>query len=136
MKFGWVTKKVIKQNVPGGTVSPPPPPLPVWLGLNNEVDDNVKKENVSLSSPTKTLPNGNWGRNSRSQMFFKTAVCEYFAHFTGKHLCWSLILIKIIKSIKRRLQHICFPVKSKRFLRTSFFSQKHVSQLLLLVRIY
>ena len=34
-------------------------------------------------------------RSSRSQMFFKIAVLKIFAIFTGKHLCWSLFLIKL-----------------------------------------
>ena len=33
-------------------------------------------------------------RSSRSQMFFKISVLKNFALFTGKHLCWSLFLIK------------------------------------------
>ena len=33
-------------------------------------------------------------RSRRSQMFFKIGVPENFAIFTGKHLCWSLFLIK------------------------------------------
>ena len=32
--------------------------------------------------------------NIRSQMFFKTVVLKNFAIFTGKHLCWSLFLLK------------------------------------------
>ena len=27
-------------------------------------------------------------------MFFKIGVHKYFANFTGKHICWSLFLIK------------------------------------------
>ena len=34
-------------------------------------------------------------RSSRSQMFLKIVVLENFAIFTGKHLCWSLFLIKL-----------------------------------------
>ena len=34
-------------------------------------------------------------RNSRSQMYFKIGVFKNFANFTGKHLCWSLFLIKL-----------------------------------------
>ena len=34
-------------------------------------------------------------RSSRSQMFFKIGVLRNFAMFTGKHLCWSLFLIKL-----------------------------------------
>ena len=34
-------------------------------------------------------------RSSSSQMFFKTGVIRNFAVFTGKYLCWSLLLIKL-----------------------------------------
>ena len=34
-------------------------------------------------------------RSSRSQMFFEIGVLKFFAIFTGKHLCWSLTLIKL-----------------------------------------
>ena len=34
-------------------------------------------------------------RNSCSQMFLKIGVLKNFANFTGKHLCWSLFLIKL-----------------------------------------
>ena len=34
-------------------------------------------------------------RSIRSQMFFKTGVLKMFAISTGKHLCWSLFLIKL-----------------------------------------
>ena len=40
------------------------------------------------------------GRNSHSHMFFKTGVLKIFANFLGKHLRWSLILIKL-KTFKR-----------------------------------
>ena len=33
-------------------------------------------------------------RSSRSQMFFKIGILKNFAIITGKHLCWSLFLIK------------------------------------------
>ena len=33
-------------------------------------------------------------RSRRSQMFFEITVLKKFAIFTGKHLCWSLFLIK------------------------------------------
>ena len=32
--------------------------------------------------------------SSRSQMFLKIDVLKNLASFTGKHLCWSLFLIK------------------------------------------
>ena len=34
-------------------------------------------------------------RSSRSQMFIKIGALKNFANFTGKHLCWSLFLIKL-----------------------------------------
>ena len=48
------------------------------------------------------------------------------SNFTGKHLCWSLFLIKLqacLKAcnfIKTTLQLKCFPVKFAKFLRTPF----------------
>ena len=33
-------------------------------------------------------------KSSRLQLFFKIGVLKNFAIFTGKHLCWSLFLIK------------------------------------------
>ena len=35
-------------------------------------------------------------RSSRSQMFSKKAALKKFAIFTGKRLCWSLFLIKLL----------------------------------------
>ena len=34
-------------------------------------------------------------RSSHSQMFFKIGVLKKFVNYTGKHLCWSLCLIKL-----------------------------------------
>ena len=34
-------------------------------------------------------------RSSRPEMFCKKGVLKNFAIFTGKHLCWSLFLIKL-----------------------------------------
>ena len=34
-------------------------------------------------------------RNSRWQMFFQRTVLKILANFTGKHMCWSLFLIKL-----------------------------------------
>ena len=41
--------------------------------------------------------NTGWAHDkiSCSQMFFKLVVFKNFANFTGKHLCWSLFLIKL-----------------------------------------
>ena len=66
-------------------------------------------------------------RHSPSQMFFKIGVFKIFASFTGKHLYWSLFLIKFIKN---RLQHRCFNVKFAKFLR-AYFSLEHLWWLVL-----
>ena len=81
-------------------------------------------------------------RSSRTQMFFKTGFIRNFAIFTGKHLCWSLFLIKlqalhkvagltafnfISTSSQKRLQHRCFPVNIAKFLRAVFFIE-HLRQ--------
>ena len=56
--------------------------------------------------------------SSRSQMLFKIGVPKNFANFTGKNLCLSLFLVT-----KMRVQHRCFPVNFKKFLRTPFFTE-------------
>ena len=59
-------------------------------------------------------------RSSRSQMFYKIVVLENFAKLTGKHLSWSVFLIKLkaFNFNKKTLQHRCFPVNFAKFLRT------------------
>ena len=86
-------------------------------------------------------------RSSRSLMFFKIGAKKFnrfkiglklqnIAIFIGKHLCWSLFLIRLqafqdCNFIKMRLQHRCFPVNIAKFLRTTFFI-KHVKWLQLI----
>ena len=53
-------------------------------------------------------------RSIRSQMFFKIGALKNFAIFTGKHLCWSLFLIKL-QAFR------CFPMNIAKFLRAAFF---------------
>ena len=53
-------------------------------------------------------------RSSRSQMFFKIGVLKKFAMFTGKHLCWSLFLIKL-QAFR------CFSVNIAKLLRAVFY---------------
>ena len=74
-------------------------------------------------------------KSNRLQMYFKLGALKNFAIFTGKHLCWSLFLLRIvfiiiifffikilffINFIKKRLQHHCFPVSIANFFRTAF----------------
>ena len=73
-------------------------------------------------------------RSSRSQMSFKIEIFKNFAIFTGKHLCWSLFVIKLPAYIActfiiKRLQHRYFFIIIAKFLRTSFFIE-HLQQLL------
>ena len=50
-------------------------------------------------------------------MFFKIGVLKIFANFTGKHLCWSLFLVKLqawqFKRIENFFVSIFFPSKPK-----------------------
>ena len=59
-------------------------------------------------------------------MYSKIGALKTFAKFTGKHLCWSLFLIKLqtlsagpqpCNFIKNGLQHRCFPMNLLKFLR-------------------
>ena len=56
-----------------------------------------------------------------------------FVIFTGKHLCWSLFLIKLqaCKFIEKRLQHWCFVLNVKKFSRTPIL--KNIREQLLLI---
>ena len=47
---------------------------------------------------------------------FADALQNNFANFTGKHLCWSIVL-----NIKKRLQHRCFPEICEICKKTFFF---------------
>ena len=60
--------------------------------------------------------------SSHLEMFFATGVPNSFSIFTGKRLCWSLILIKLhvwrpTTLFKQRLHHRCFLVSIPKFLR-------------------
>ena len=39
-------------------------------------------------------------RSSRSELFSEKRVLKDFALFTGKHLCWSLFLIKLAEDLQ------------------------------------
>ena len=55
-----------------------------------------------------------------------------FAVFTGKHLCWSLFAgFQVWNFIKKRHQHLCFPVNTAKHLRTPIL--KNISERLLLI---
>ena len=53
-----------------------------------------------IKLPDSVTPIGKWEdicRSNQSQTFFKIVALENFAKLTGKHLCWSLFLIKLKK---------------------------------------
>ena len=66
-------------------------------------------------------------KDTEAANFFKTGVLKSFANFTGKHLCWSLFLIKVagLRSVTllKRDSNTCFPVKFAKILRTHFFKE-------------
>ena len=54
---------------------------------------------------------------SGSEMF-KLSLLKNFVIFSGKCLCWSLLLITLTPKTPKRLQHRCFPGNIANFLRT------------------
>ena len=68
-------------------------------------------------------------------MFCQKGALKHFANFTGKHLCWSLVLIKLqarksATLLKKSFWYMCFLVNFVKSLRTSFFTV-HLQWLLL-----
>ena len=61
------------------------------------------------------------------------AVLKNFVIFTGKHLCWSLFSIKLqaCKFIEKTLQHWCFLLHVRKFLRKTIL--KNINKRLLLI---
>ena len=57
----------------------------------------VLKATVQKQTPKQSLPtvSSEDVKSSRTQMYFKIGALRNFAIFTGKHLCWSLFLIKL-----------------------------------------
>ena len=63
----------------------------------------------------------------RSQMFFKVGVLKNFANFTGKHLCWSLFLIKLQAWRHGTQPTQLFPMKFAKFFWTFFYRTSAVA---------
>ena len=65
-------------------------------------------------------------RYSRPEVFCKKGVFKNFAKFSEKHLCQSHFFNKKAAGLrpatllKKRLWHMCFPVKLAKFLRTPY----------------
>ena len=70
------------------------------------------------------------------EVFYKKAALKTYAELTGKHLCWSLFLIKfqgfrLVNLLKRDSETgVCFPVNLVKFLRTPIL--ENICELLLL----
>ena len=63
-----------------------------------------------------------------SELFCKKAVLKNFANFTGKHLCESLFVNKVVglrpaTLLKKRLWHRRFPVNFAKFLQKPFLQK-------------
>ena len=71
------------------------------------------------------------------KLFGKKGVLKMFANFIGKHMCWSLFLVKFqalrlrtCNFIKKKFQHRSFAIRFAKFLRA--FILKNISEWLLL----
>ena len=62
-------------------------------------------------------------------ILYKKAFLKNFAIFTGKHLCWSLCLIKL-----QAFRHRCFPVNIAKIFRTPIL--KNICKRLLLFTVF
>ena len=71
-------------------------------------------------------------RSSPWRSSVKNSVLKNSANFTGKHLCWTFLLIKlqVLWPATSLLQQICFPVNFTTFFRTSIL--KNICERLLL----
>ena len=65
-----------------------------------------------------------WFRSNRLYIFCKLGVPKNFAKFTEKYLCWSLFLKGLMtwNFIKKRIQHMYFPVNFEKFFRKTLFT--------------
>ena len=66
-------------------------------------------------------------RSSHRRFSVENGFLKNFANFTGKHLCWSVFLIKFVKTSLKRDSNTGFPVKFAKFLRTPTF-EEHLSK--------
>ena len=67
-------------------------------------------------------------KSSRPEMFCKKGILRIFAKITGKHLCQSLLINKVVALrpatlSKKRLLHRCFPVNFAKLLGTPFVTE-------------
>ena len=112
------------------------PIFPNWVASSKIV--SLTEE---LSTSKKHGKHAQSHRSSRFEMLFKIGILKIFTIFTGKYLCWSLILIKLqacatllkgnfsssATSLDLTQKHKCFPVNIAKLLRTAFFIEHLVT---------
>ena len=66
-----------------------------------------------------------WNQKQPSEVFYKKAVLKNFAIFTGKHLCWSLFLIKLqaFRPDSKRDPSTCISCESCEMLKNISFEE-------------
>ena len=81
-----------------------------------------KKYSTSASQAfyTRTRSSYSKARSSHQRCSIKKDVLRKFVKFTGKHLWYSLSLIRPATLLKKRLRRRCFLVNFTKFLRTTF----------------
>ena len=115
--------------------------LPLQMLLNGQTLGNVNCEfagglmSFVLFNRCRLTFNNTVDRSSRWQMYFKIGVLKNFAIFTGKHLCWSIFLIKLLAwnsatLFKRDSNTVFFLWILRNFYKQHFFME-HLRWLLL-----
>ena len=79
-----------------------------------------KKQSLKISQIRQVFDTcvGICDRSSHWTCSVEKGILKTFANFTGKHLCWNVLIHSVKNFVKKRLQHRCFPVKLAKFLRT------------------
>ena len=102
------------------------------LGLNGFTKNipNYGVFQTFWSCTSNRVTSGEKVRSCRSEMSCKKGVPKNFTKFTGKHLCWSLFLIKLqavrlVQLIKKRLQIKGFPVSFGKNFKNTFLREYH-----------
>ena len=62
-------------------------------------------------------------RSSHRRFPVENGFLKNFANFTGKHLCWSVFLIKFVKTLLKRDSIQVFPCEICEILRTPTFEE-------------
>ena len=88
-----------------------------------------------VSQKMQPLGNKSMERSSRSLMFFEIGVLKNFANFAGKHLCWSLFLIKLQAYSKQKQSCLHMFFKIGVLKNCVNFTGKHLCRNLFLIKL-